>query len=660
MGTAPNVVLGQSMGGVIARYALRDMENQQIDNPSVPSWNHQTSLYISHDAPHQGANIPLSVLYFARHLGDQFVGTPLGDMNINPQDGAPVTIEDIQALLNAPGTRQLLKNNIASNFEKDNNLTDSWQTELRNLGYPLQTRNIAISNGSHCANPQSFLPNATLFSLSGYGKTSFLTSFLTELLGPLNAINDIASIGLAILFNEPGLLLGVLPGNSKFSLDFSAKALPSAGTTAQIYKGKLVFTKKLFWAFNINVTLTDRSYNNPSGILSYDYYPGGKYPVPFNFQNSSVSNAFFSFGISAQIAPNFNFIPSPSALDIGKGNVALNNNDYFVKYNSLTPTAAPKDSPFVNFSTSFNNNGINENHISFNTRNGNWLATELDNVTTNSDIFDCTYMCSDSQISGLNLLCTTATYTAPEGGTFNSWTITQGSNLVTATGINTQNLTLTALPNASGQVTISLLKGDNNVRCGNLTLTKTIWVGKSMPHYTADRVEFCNFNYRAKDYPNTNSYSTFSWQYVSGSGGASSSNFYSNGDFAQFTACPPFTITMKLIATNACGTSEQLVDFWLDNDDEEISRNASPINTFSIYPNPSKDIVTIELRDKNNQTQKASKIYGELFDLMGISKSKVEIKDNKAIFSVNGLNKGIYVLKIFIDDAVENHQIAVE
>lgn len=40
----PNVVLGQSMGGVIARYALRDMENK--------GKNHDTRLYISHDAPH--------------------------------------------------------------------------------------------------------------------------------------------------------------------------------------------------------------------------------------------------------------------------------------------------------------------------------------------------------------------------------------------------------------------------------------------------------------------------------------------------------------------------------------------------------------------------------------------------------------------------------
>ena len=52
---ATNVILGQSMGGVIARYALRKMEDAGME--------HQVSLYISHDSPHLGANVPLGALY---------------------------------------------------------------------------------------------------------------------------------------------------------------------------------------------------------------------------------------------------------------------------------------------------------------------------------------------------------------------------------------------------------------------------------------------------------------------------------------------------------------------------------------------------------------------------------------------------------------------
>ena len=57
--TEKNVVLGQSMGGVIARYALREMELENVD--------HETRLYISHDAPHQGANVPYGLQFMARH-----------------------------------------------------------------------------------------------------------------------------------------------------------------------------------------------------------------------------------------------------------------------------------------------------------------------------------------------------------------------------------------------------------------------------------------------------------------------------------------------------------------------------------------------------------------------------------------------------------------
>jgi hypothetical protein len=81
---------------------------------------------------------------------------------------------------------------------------------------------------------------------------------------------------------------------------------------------------------------------------------------------------------------------------------------------------------------------------------------------------------------------------------------------------------------------------------------------------------------------------------------------------------------------------------------------------YNVYPNPSNDIVNIDLKDQNNQPTKGATIAGELFDMTGHSKSKVQILDNKATFSVRGLKKGIYVLKIYINDQVETHQIAVE
>lgn len=61
----PNVIIGQSMGGLIARWALRDMENK--------GQNHQTRLFISYDSLHQGANVPLGYQYLARHARNLYV-----------------------------------------------------------------------------------------------------------------------------------------------------------------------------------------------------------------------------------------------------------------------------------------------------------------------------------------------------------------------------------------------------------------------------------------------------------------------------------------------------------------------------------------------------------------------------------------------------------
>jgi hypothetical protein len=116
---------------------------------------------------------------------------------------------------------------------------------------------------------------------------------------------------------------------------------------------------------------------------------------------------------------------------------------------------------------------------------------------------------------------------------------------------------------------------------------------------------------------------------------------------------------VKVTATNSCGST--IVYKTVQNNrvsggtESRLSQN-----NYSVFPNPAKDVVTIELIDQENQTKKNTTISGELFDIMGQSKSKVQVLDNKATFSVSQLKKGIYILKIYINDQVEIHQIAVE
>ena len=661
IGTEKNVVLGQSMGGVIARYALADMEQSSLD--------HKTRLFVSHDAPQQGANIPVSVQYMFRHV------TNLYNRYASPFGTQVIDVPFLEnSILDQPATKQMLMNWVNGFSNIDNTISSGFYTELKgkginptvNFGYPINCRNIALSNGAECGITQGFNAGDDLLSYNLSGKLPFLQNLLVPLAGFLGYT----------AYQDPNILaigfVGLLPGSSRYNVEFNAKSIPY-GTGNQIYKGRISYTKKLFkifgWAPTITVNITNAQKDQPAGVLPIDHYAGGRY-------DTTLFTAGATLPAGIYIRDRFNFIPTTSALDIGKGNVPLNDSDFKMAYVGATPPIAPKNSPFANFSTDFekfNPNASNKTHISFNSRNGEWLAKELNiaPITTN-----CSYMCASTQITGADLICTSATYTAPSGGTFNNWTITQGSSLVTLTGNGTPNVTLTALPDASGTVTLSLTMGDNWSKCGNVTLTKTIWVGKPIIEDISNS-SFCQGggkreqnsiqigsespinNYQWIICENPTNTPCLNSTGVSIIGGSNQSKVYFDVP-NNINSIPIF-----VRAQNICGWSE-----WLD-----VSRYAENCNItdpsctqcyktapnkYIIYPNPTKDIVTIDLRDQNNKPDKNATISGELFDMMGQSKSKVEISNNKATFSVRGLNKGIYVLKIYINDKVESHQIAVE
>ena len=60
VGNEENVVIGASMGGLVARYALNYMEANNIDD--------ETRLYISFDTPHAGANVPIGFQHMFNYL----------------------------------------------------------------------------------------------------------------------------------------------------------------------------------------------------------------------------------------------------------------------------------------------------------------------------------------------------------------------------------------------------------------------------------------------------------------------------------------------------------------------------------------------------------------------------------------------------------------
>ncbi len=454
-----NVVLGQSMGGLVARYALRNMENNGED--------HETRLFVSHDAPHQGANVPLGYQFLGRHALHQYVQAPflLGLFEtIIPffTKGPDVTPLDGLLLQDTPAAQQMLANRIGLFYQLDNNTHDAWQTELQNMGYPQQTTNVALSNGSECGLLQALDTGGSLFSYHGKGSTRFLADYV-------QFIFPGTSVAAAAITSEPAFLLGLIPGKNTMTFDFDVSALPQAGSQ-EIYSGKIKYTKKVLWLVNINTTITDKKFNSPLNMLPFDSYAGGVSPANVDLENNVVKNWFIKYNIQATQNPNFSFVSTPSALDIGSGNVALTDNDYTARYVSDIPLVAPRNTPFDRFVTAFGN-GDNEPHISFWPRNGDWLAEELNDA--NRMVYNCAFMCDNAEITGSATLCNTATYSVPAGGNV-VWTATPAGRVALAP--NGNQVVVTPVQNGNFTLTASI----TSAACGNApaVLSRTIWSGR--------------------------------------------------------------------------------------------------------------------------------------------------------------------------------------
>jgi hypothetical protein len=122
----PTKVIGFSMGGVIARYALRYMELN-----SIP---HEVDLYASIDAPHQGATVPRG----AQEMVD-FVDDVVPNWGEDYEEFA-----ELGKNLENPAVKQLL-----SNHYNSATFHNTLYNNLNAMGYPQQTqRNIAVVNGS--------------------------------------------------------------------------------------------------------------------------------------------------------------------------------------------------------------------------------------------------------------------------------------------------------------------------------------------------------------------------------------------------------------------------------------------------------------------------------------------------------------------------------
>jgi hypothetical protein len=331
--TEMNVVLGASMGGLVARWALKSMENSNI--------NHETSKFISFDSPHIGANVPLGFQKMQRHLANVGVGPFQWKLkHLVPE------LQIGESILNTPAARQML---VYHGYANDVQLSERllFKAQLDVLGHPngfigQPLEKIAISNGSQIAFGQGFYTTEKLLgvdSQNSYYMQLFNHLFLTKL------------------------------GTGAF-VDLEVFALPHyTSTDYKIYQGK-IYGSILFLPIVVS-----KITNNVKYVKPYDNAPGGIMDltaVKTAFENAdpNLSSAiYFPY-------PYFSFIPSVSSLDIespysdnlfydiSSGNIVHTNKTPFHDY-AAPAGLVPSPSPY------------NEVHVSFTGTNINFLFGKL-------------------------------------------------------------------------------------------------------------------------------------------------------------------------------------------------------------------------------------------------------------------------------------------
>ena len=148
------VVIGESMGGVVARYALSFMETpgyQSLEGTFAKENLHNCRLFISLDAPQQGAFIPPSLQLAYKDLHAAVNSVPFLGQLI----GARPNSNAMQALLTSPAATQLLIQHVdningAGNIGPHPNRTAFMAdlTGMANGGYPRFCKLMALANGN--------------------------------------------------------------------------------------------------------------------------------------------------------------------------------------------------------------------------------------------------------------------------------------------------------------------------------------------------------------------------------------------------------------------------------------------------------------------------------------------------------------------------------
>lgn len=376
--TEKNVVLGQSMGGVLAKLALRQMEEADED--------HGCYKLITHDSPLRGANIPLGYQWMLDHVAHLEVSSL---EQLGPLKNFIPLLNDALYTLRRPGPSQMLIYHKDFFTSQPSSPSRQFYTYLRGLGALEHCEHIAISNGSQILSGQGFGPNARMLRIEGSAGDALADC--TVLSGSWAGL-----IEFVVGFSGTGA-----------SVDFSVNAVPSPTQGMRnIYFGKV----SSFVSF---IPIINSSFGvSVGGTQPIDCTSGGYVEIP----TDKIPSCFL--GIVDIEQPRFCFVPTVSAIEVGPivGTGPLSNPDTDVSNNAAIMASGLTtvdryvawDNPIP---AGASPSTFNQSHISYSTDNTGVILYELKAEPSPTGLLNNrTYNYGKSAVGGYNYLTPPATF----------------------------------------------------------------------------------------------------------------------------------------------------------------------------------------------------------------------------------------------------------
>jgi hypothetical protein len=331
VGNEELIIIGPSMGGLISRYALNFMENA--------GQNHETRLWFSFDAPHNGANVPLGLQHQLNYLA-----FGLGSNNVT-------TIQPlVNGFLKSAAARQLLVDHFESHLQNGSvvdfdptKLTPeahpfrtTFETHINSLtstGFPENTRNVSMINGSGIGN--------SYFAMGNSGTT----------VSPGFSVIDVIIPNIATA-TDAELKINFTPTTAN-----NSQLISSIKVTAF---GFLVL---------VDVSANAQAFSYSDGI---DAASGGLFDLSVLTAGIGAGGGVAADFLNALTIDKFNFIPSVSGMALTFPN---NEIDWFHTIDLGDPVSGggTDTSPFINWYMP----DANEGHVTLNETSALFAISEI-------------------------------------------------------------------------------------------------------------------------------------------------------------------------------------------------------------------------------------------------------------------------------------------